>query len=233
MGQTAQNLQFQSIQANEAPSSHFGATQLTSCAFVSLFGSLFFKFTDLPSSEPSQSKQPHSESDEGGNSDSDCSSESGEHSSCAEAPNATAGGHGEGATFGVIHSPGGGTTEGGTESVPLQSDSDVNPRQQQPLLTTNQSEFNIAAPPTRRSWIRKMCDMGEVTACICGVTVAVADWTAASSVAVQCAYPRCEVGWVCFLNLSFLQGVILYTYSFIWIVLIMTMHQETGVARTM
>jgi len=38
--------------------------------------------------------------------------------------------------------------------------------------------------------------MGEVMACICGITVATVDRTAASLVAVQRGYLGCEVGWV-------------------------------------
>ncbi len=70
-------------------------------------------------------------------------------------------------------------------------------RQQQTLITTNQSDFNIEAPPTWQGQIRKTCNMGEVTACICGITVAAVDRTTALLVAMQCGYLGCEVRWVC------------------------------------
>ena len=105
-------------------------------------------------------------------------------------------------------------------------------RQQQTLIATNQSDFNIEAPPTRRGRIRKTRDMGEVTACICGITVATVDRTAASLVAVQCGYLGCEVGWVRIPTYTTCCYLLLYT-SIIWIASTMIMHQETGVARTM
>jgi len=96
------------------------------------------------------------------------------------------------------------TAEGGQASTPVDNEPgnrvstqcDVMPQQQQTLIATTQSEFSVDAPPTRRGRIRKTRDMGELTVCICGSTVSAADRTATSTVALQCGYLGCEVGWV-------------------------------------
>ena len=46
-------------------------------------------------------------------------------------------------------------------------------------------QHNLKMPPKVDSTLH---DMGEVMACICGITVAAVDCTTASSVAVQCGY---------------------------------------------
>lgn len=67
----------------------------------------------------------------------------------------------------------------------------------QVLVATTQTEFNIAAQPTRHGRVRKTRDMAEITACICGQPVEQSERVVNSATAVQCGYRGCETSWVC------------------------------------
>ena len=68
--------------------------------------------------------------------------------------------------------------------------------ERQVLIATNQTEFIIEAEPTRHGRTRKTRDMGEITACICGLPVASEERIATSMTAVVCGYRGCETAWV-------------------------------------
>ena len=64
----------------------------------------------------------------------------------------------------------------------------------QQLVLAAQTEFTIAAQPTRCGRTRRTRDMVEVTACICGITVERESRN--SNAAVKCGYKGCETLWV-------------------------------------
>jgi hypothetical protein len=59
---------------------------------------------------------------------------------------------------------------------------------------TIQSEFTIAAEPTRIGRVRKTRDMADIYACLCGNKVSQTDIDGSN--AARCTYPGCETQWV-------------------------------------
>ena len=97
-------------------------------------------------------------------------------------------------------------------------------------VSASHTEFNITAQQTRHG--RRTRDMTELTACICGHTVAQEERTTNSTTAMQCAYRGCETSWVRMFCLNF-QHISMVALSFIWIASILLMHQKIGGVKIM
>jgi len=100
------------------------------------------------------------------------------------------------------------------------------------LVATTQTEFNIAAQPTRHGRVRKTRDRAEIMVCICGQPVEQSERVVNSATAVVwLSRLRNIMGMSCSLLLSMSYSNLLPFFSSILNVSITTVHPIIGAAK--